>query len=400
MRGWTSGNKLTLLENGEEFFPRVFDAIRVAEREIVLETFIWSEDDTGKELLRDLIDAAARGVSVRITVDGYGSPGFSKAFMAELAAAGISLESFDPRPRIWNLRTNPLCRLHRKTVIVDRRIAFVGGINFGDVHLRRFGEQSKQDYAVEAEGPVVQQIYDCCRFSPDAPKRIRARRWRYWLRRIPREMRNPTEDAQAIFVLRDNEGHPTDIEAMYRVGIRHAKQRVIIACAYFFPSYRFIRALRKAAKRGVEVCLIMQGNPDRPIAVSIGSLLYEDLIAAGATIYLYTERPLHAKVAVIDDRWSTVGSSNLDPISLGLNLEGNLFMLDKNLNQALTNSLERLIERSCEKFCANGTHTTRWWRRFLLTATYHVARKMRSWSRRRRAREQGVHSIRYRESAH
>jgi cardiolipin synthase len=385
---------LRLLENGEEFFPRVLRAIGEAEQEILLETFIWSEDGIGRELLQALVDAAARGVRVRATVDGYGSPGFSEEFLSKLAGADISIDSFDPRPRIFRIRTNPLCRLHRKTVIIDRRIAFVGGINFGDVHLRSFGEQSKQDYAVEAEGPVVRQVYDCCRFTPDAPARIKRRRWRYWLRRFPREMSHPTENAQAIFAVRDNDGHPTDIETMYRIGIRHAKRRIILASAYFFPGYRFIRELRRAARRGAEVCLIMQGKPDRPVAVTAGSIVYEDLMAAGVKIYLYMERPLHAKVAVIDDQWATVGSSNLDPISLGLNLEGNLFILDRDLNESLRNSLERLIEHSCEQLSSGGAQTRVWWRRLILTAAYHFTRRMSSWGRKVRYSQQAVRPMR------
>jgi cardiolipin synthase len=343
MQGWTSGNRLRLLENGEEFFPRVLRAIGEAEQEILLETFIWSEDGIGRELLQALVDAAARGVRVRATVDGYGSPGFSEEFL---------------------------------------------------VHLRSFGEQSKQDYAVEAEGPVVRQVYDCCRFTPDAPARIKRRRWRYWLRRFPREMSHPTENAQAIFAVRDNDGHPTDIETMYRIGIRHAKRRIILASAYFFPGYRFIRELRRAARRGAEVCLIMQGKPDRPVAVTAGSIVYEDLMAAGVKIYLYMERPLHAKVAVIDDQWATVGSSNLDPISLGLNLEGNLFILDRDLNESLRNSLERLIEHSCEQLSSGGAQTRVWWRRLILTAAYHFTRRMSSWGRKVRYSQQAVRPMR------
>lgn len=381
MTEWTSGNRLRLLENGEEFFPRVLEVIEEAREEILLETFIWSEDETGHALLEALIAAAERGVKIQATVDGYGCPGFSKEFLGRFEDAGIVIRSFDPKPTLFRIRMNVLCRLHRKIVVVDRRIAFVGGINFGDVHLRSFGEESKQDYAVEVEGPAVETIHRYCRLW-SADRAGRHGRWRYWLRRMPPRMLKPSPDAQVLFAIRDNDGHPTDIETLYRVAIRHAQRRIVIANAYFFPGYRFIRELGRAASRGVDVQLIMQGNPDRPLTVGAASIVYEDLLAAGVKIYRFTERPLHAKVAVFDDEWATVGSSNLDPISLGLNLEANLFIRDEPFTRALSASLDRLVAQSCEIVEPDDMPVKSAWRRLLLTLAYHLTRRMSSWGRR------------------
>jgi cardiolipin synthase len=383
MRGWTTSNELELLENGEEFFPRAFEAIRMAREEVLVETFIWSEDGVGHELMQALVAAAARGVRVRATVDGYGCPGFSSEFLTRLTAAGVQIYAFDPGPTMFHIRTNLLCRLHRKIVIVDGRLAFVGGINFSDVHLRSFGRESTQDYAVEVRGPIVEQIRDYCSSGADVPG-VPRQRWRYWLRRLPREMRRPSGDGQVLFVIRDNDGHPTDIETMYRLGIRSAKRRIILANAYFFPGYWFIRELSRAGRRGVDVQLIMQGKPDRPVPVAVGSIVYEHLVAAGVKIFQYTERPLHAKVAIIDDHWATVGSSNLDPVSLGLNLEANLFILDGRFNAALRQSLERLIENSCQQLTLDDPSRMSMWRRLLVTIAYHLTRRMTSWGRRMR----------------
>src|SRR5690606_27123819 len=321
MSGWTRGNKLKLLENGEEFFPRVFQAIRDARQEVVLETFLWFEDAVGIQLLEALVHAAEKGVRVQVTADGYGSPGFTPGFLKRLTDAGASIHSFDPRPTLFRIRTNILCRLHRKIVIIDGEVAFVGGINFTEEHVRSFGDQSKQDYAVEVTGPVVRDIHEYCRFGRDVHSGSWRRRWRYWLRRFPRDVMHPEEGAQVLFAIRDNEEHPTDIETLYRVGIRNARKSIVIVNAYFFPGWRFIRDLRRAAERGVDVLLVMQGNPDRPVSVGAAVILYNVLLSMGIRIVRYTERPLHEKVAVIDDHWSTVGSSNLDPLSLGLNFE-------------------------------------------------------------------------------
>ena len=381
MSGWTRGNKLKLLENGEEFFPRVFQAIRDARQEVVLETFLWFEDAVGIQLLEALVHAAEKGVRVQVTADGYGSPGFTPGFLKRLTDAGASIHSFDPRPTLFRIRTNILCRLHRKIVIIDGEVAFVGGINFTEEHVRSFGDQSKQDYAVEVTGPVVRDIHEYCRFGRDVHSGSWRRRWRYWLRRFPRDVMHPEEGAQVLFAIRDNEEHPTDIETLYRVGIRNARKSIVIVNAYFFPGWRFIRDLRRAAERGVDVLLVMQGNPDRPVSVGAAAILYNDLLSMGIRIVRYTERPLHAKVAVIDDHWSTVGSSNLDPLSLGLNFEANLFILDREFNTELRQNLDALVRKSCEEVSAEEIPRKSLMRRMLLTFGYHVTRRMPTWWR-------------------
>lgn len=394
MNDWTSGNELSLLENGEALYPRILESIGDAREEIVLETFIWMEDRVGNELLDALAAAALRGVEVRVLVDGYGSPGFSNGFLERIRKAGIHFHSFDPRPTFFHVRTNILCRMHRKIVVVDRARAFVGGINFSEEHLRDFGELSKQDYAVEVVGPIVRDIHQYCRYGAELHSGPPWRRLRYWLRRFPRQMINPREGAQALFVYRDNDQHPTDIETLYRAGIRAAQKRVIIANAYFFPGYRFVRDLRQAALRGVEVLLIMQGKPDRPISVWAASILYADLLAAGVRILLYTERPLHAKVAAIDDRWATVGSSNLDPLSLGLNLEANIFMLDERFNTALVDNLEELTAKACTELTAEDRPQKSWLRRMVLTGAYHFMRRMPKWGNHLPHYEQQIQPLR------
>lgn len=381
MSGWTRGNRLRLLENGEEFFPRVFEAIRSARAEVVLETFLWFEDDVGRQLQEALVEAATRGARVLVTVDGYGSPGFSPDFLRQLTEAGVRIHSFDPRPTFFRIRTNILCRLHRKIVVVDRELAFVGGINFTEDHLRSSGDRSRQDYAVEVKGPVVRDIHAFCRFGRDVHAGSWRRRWRYWLRRFPPEMKSPGEGAQVLFAIRDNDEHPTDIETMYRVAIRNAKKSIVIVNAYFFPGWRFVRDLRSAAERGVDVLLVMQGNPDRPVSVGAASILYSDLLSMGIRIVRYKERPLHAKVAVIDRRWSTVGSSNLDPLSLGLNLEANLFILDRDFNAALRKNIESLVRDSCEEVTAEAIPRKSLARRLVLTFGYHVTKRMPTWWR-------------------
>jgi cardiolipin synthase len=391
MTRWVSGNQFWLLENGEAFFPRVFEAIASAQREVVIETFILFEDKVGLALHAALVAAAARGVQIDITVDGFGSPDLSPGFIGALAQAGARLHVFDPGPRLWGLRTNVFRRLHRKIVVVDGERAFVGGINYSADHLADYGPKAKQDYAVEIEGPLVADIHRFARqaladgqgsaeqrFAAQLRRRLYdrartlARRWR--------TLPAPAGSAAAIFVTRDNGLHTTDIERHYRVALRTARERVVIANAYFFPGYRLLQEMRRAARRGVEVRLILQGEPDMAIVKVAGSMLYHHLLSAGVRIFEYTERPLHGKVAVFDGELATVGSSNLDPLSLSLNLEANVLIKDRAFNQDLSARLERLIERSCKQISAADLDEPSWWRVVRSFFVFHLLSHYPAWA--------------------
>jgi cardiolipin synthase A/B len=156
---WYDGNDFSLLENGEEFYPRVFERIGNAREEVVIETFILFEDKVGLALHRVLVAAARRGVQVDLTIDGWGSPDLSDEFIAGLVDAGVRLHVFDPGPRPFGLRPNMLRRMHRKIVVIDGEIAFIGGINYSADHLADYGPEAKQDYAVEMRGPIVTELH-------------------------------------------------------------------------------------------------------------------------------------------------------------------------------------------------------------------------------------------------
>lgn len=376
---WRNGNRVRLLENGEAFFPRVFEAIAAAEREVILETFILFEDKVGTELHQVLIAAARRGVQVEVTVDGYGSPDLSPEFVGALAEAGVRLHVFDPRPKLLGMRTNVFRRLHRKLLVVDGRLAFVGGINFSAEHLADYGPQAKQDYAVEVEGLVVADIHRFCRAAL-----LPARAGHWWLRvgAPQQDLPAPAEvgSAQVGFVVRDNDAHRDDIERQYRVAIRAARRELIIANAYFFPGYRLLHELSKAARRGVQVSLILQGKPDWPLAMSAARQLYHYLICSGVRIYEYCERPLHGKVALADGEWATVGSSNLEPLSLSLNLEANVFIRDREFNRRLREHLLDAVLRNCRPVGPDQIQRRTLWRTIGGFFVFHFLRHFPSWA--------------------
>jgi cardiolipin synthase A/B len=374
---WQEGNQVTLLENGEAFFPAVFEAIRQARSEVILETFIWFEDKVGLELREVLVDAARRGVQCDVLVDGFGSGDLTPEFVASMTDVGVRIRSFSPLPRILGMRFNVLRRMHRKIVVVDGQRAFVGGINYSADHLGDFGPQAKQDYSVELVGPVVDDIH---RFVLEAIQRPR----RMFRRRPAAPTRAPSAtagSAMAMFVTRDNTVHTNDIERHYRLAIRAARQRVVIANAYFFPGYRLLREMRRAARRGVEVHLILQGEPDMPIVKTAASLLYEHLQRDGVKIHEYCRRPLHGKVALVDDEWATVGSSNLDPLSLSLNLEANVVLRDKSFVRALAERLEHLMAHECQA-AKPPPPRSRWsfWPQMRSAVVFHFLRHFPAWA--------------------
>ena len=380
---WIDGNRLTLLENGEGFFPRVFECIAAAEREVLLETFILFEDKVGKALQEALLTAARRGVQIDVTIDGYGSPDLSPAYISSLTRAGVRVHVFDPSPRLWGYRTNLFRRMHRKIVVVDGQRAFIGGINYSADHLADFGPEAKQDYAVEVDGPLVAEIQQFVRAQLKLGQQPKVNRLQHLLRRKPAEAaRTPLPaagSAQALLVTRDNREHQSDIERHYRIAIRGAKHRIIIANAYFFPGYRLLRQLRKAAQRGVDVRLILQGEPDMPIVKIAAKLLYHHLLGAGVKIYEYRARPLHGKVALTDDEWSTVGSSNLDPLSLSLNLEANVIIKDRAFNQQLGDHLAQLMQTSCRQIQAGDLNESSFWVSLRSFFVFHLLRRYPAW---------------------
>ncbi|MET3679231.1 MULTISPECIES: cardiolipin synthase ClsB [unclassified Pseudomonas] len=364
-RPWVDGNSVQLLINGEQYYPRVFEAMSQAREEILLETFIIFDDKVGQQLQQVLIDAARRGVRVEVAVDGYGTADLPDSFIAAMTDAGVSFHAFDPQPRLVGMRTNLFRRLHRKIVVVDGERAFIGGINYSADHLGDFGPMAKQDYAVEVVGPVVAQVHASSKrlMSPvlQPPSAVRP-------------LTEPAGTCTAVLVERDNKVRSTDIEAHYLQAFRNARRRIVVANAYFFPGYRLMRELRNASRRGVEVRLILQGQPDMRWVRALSRLLYNYLLRDGVAIHEYCQRPLHGKVALVDDEWATVGSSNLDPLSLSFNLEANLFIRDRAFNQQLNQHLQALAREQCKPVTLERMVRGYWWRAPLIFVCFHVIR--------------------------
>jgi cardiolipin synthase len=334
------GNRLTLLETGAAYFPALEAAIASARHEVYLETYIFADDATGRRIARALAEAAAQGVRTHVIVDGMTVKRYIGGIHDQLLAANVSLGIYRPDISPWDFRRTRLRRLHRKLAVIDGRVAFVGGINIIDDMHTPGQKPPRYDYAVRIEGPLVGEI----RAEADRLWRLVAlsnfKQW--WESAPPPAVPAPAGFQRAAFLVRDNFRHRSDIEDAYLAAIEGANEEIILASAYFFPGVAFRRALIAAAKRGVRVVVLLQKRVEYVLLHYASRALYGQLLDAGVQIHEYGTSFLHAKVAVVDGRWATVGSSNIDPLSLLLSREANVMVEDRRFAQELR---ERLIER-------------------------------------------------------
>ncbi len=371
-----SNNQVRLLQNGEAYFPAIEAAMDRAVHEIYLESYIFENDNIGRRIAEALRRAALRGVKTHVLIDGFGSNRLPKSMIAYLEAAGVMIMKFRPRTSPWTLRRRRLRRLHRKIVAVDRKIAFVGGINIIDDMNIPGQTSSRYDYAVSVEGPMVREIHDsACRVW----SRVAWIRLRYaWCHDNDSQpyIIETRGNMLCAFLVRDNIRHRRDIENAYLQAIEQAQSEIILANAYFLPGLNFRHALLDAVGRGVRVILLLQGMMDHRLMHYSAHALYGSFLDAGMEIYEYHKSLLHAKVAVIDEHWATIGSSNLDPLSLLLALEANVVVDDEDFARKLRNSLEQAMNTGAQRIFQNQWRSQPIGRRLLCWFSYGLVRFM------------------------
>lgn len=360
------------MRNGEEYFPAIEAALDRAIDEIYLEAYIFTNDATGRRIAEALKRAAFRGVKTHLLIDGFGSIGLPKTIIDDFEAAGVMVLKFRPKTSPWTLRRRRLRRLHRKIVVVDREIAFVGGINIVD----DMQTSPRYDYAVSVQGPLVEEIHDSARhvWSRVAWRRMR----NYWNRDVGGRSSSiePRGRMRSAFLVRDNIRHRRDIEDAYLQEIEQAQSEIIVANAYFFPGLNFRHALLDASGRGVRVVLLLQGKMDHPLLQYASHALYGGFLEAGIEIYEYRLSIMHAKVAVIDEHWATVGSSNLDPFSLLLSLEANVVVDDESFAKELKHSLNQAIDCESRRIVKKNWRTKSFHLRLASWLSYGLVRFM------------------------
>ena len=340
---FVSGNRIALLRNGAEYFPALEKAIDGAEREVWLEAYLFADDPAGRRIGAALARAAQRGVKVRMLVDGWGAKYYLTSSLERfLTSAGVELLKYRPEVSAWQFRSNRLRRLHRKLCHVDGRIAFVGGINIIDDMNTPGARPPRVDFAVSVEGPLLPAIAQTMQRVWALVQLVQLGNSQLPL--FPERQPGVRVGKQtAKFVIRDNLRYRRDIEHAYLAAIRGSKREIIIACSYFFPGIRFRRELADAAQRGVSVTLLLQAKVEYMLLHFATRAMYGQLLQAGVLIQEYHKSMLHAKVAVMDDRWATVGSSNIDPYSLLMAREANVIVRDRTFAGELRDALKEMI---------------------------------------------------------
>ena len=374
-RGYVGGNELRLLHSGVEYFPALIAAIDRARHEVHLETYIFADDATGRRVAAALEAAARQGVVVRVLVDGFGAREFESGLGRRLAAAGVEVLVYRPEAGRFTFRRHRLRRLHRKLAVIDGELGFAGGINVVDDFDQGAGDSPRLDFAVRVEGPLVARLHLTMRHV------WRLVRWARLGRRPPPPAPLPRlqppagmEGVHATLLVRDNLAHRHDIEYAYLDAIRGAQREILIANAYFLPGRRFCKFLLLAAGRGVRVTLLLQGRSDHRLLHYATQSLYDRMLAAGVRIFEYDRAELHAKVAVVDDDWATVGSSNIDPFSLLLAREANIVVRDPGFAGELRASLAAVITGAAREIRPEDQQALPWFDRFVRTAAYSLVR--------------------------
>ena len=377
---YQSGHQVQLLVGGRDYFPALVRAMNSAQHEIRIESYIFNVDPSGTLVLEAMLRAARRGIQVYLVVDAIGTPPFNDDWAERLRAAGVHWIRYLPLGAFGWMIPGRWRRLHRKLCVIDAECGFCGGINVVDDYLelgRGWQDTPRLDFALQIKGPVVRDMWQVMEQFWRRLRSMQALEQGRLLEAhadlmapavVPQEQSalsrpnkrsgggsgagsgvgsgaGPGAGVSAALVLRDNVRHRRQIERTYRQAIAHAQHEVLIANAYFMPGKQLRTALIHAARRGVRVRLLLAGRYEFFMQQHAGIPLWSALLAAGVEIFEYQQGFLHAKVAVVDSRWVTVGSSNLDPLSLLMAREANVAVSDTQLASMLQFYIRNAMEK-------------------------------------------------------
>ncbi len=329
-------DRVDLLDGGREAFPRMLAAIAAARTTIYLEVYAFSPNGWGRQFIDALVEAAARGVKVRVIIDGWGSLLGGRSVKARLNAAGCECRIYN---RVLSILVLRLRRDHRKILLVDDEVAFLGGINIADEYADDEKRPGWADLALQIRGPAAVRL----------GKRLRREKIGDW--------------AGGVHIYLSSESGGRKLRKRYLKAFAVAQRVIMVAHAYFLPDAGVIRALRRAAQRGVVVKLLLAGRTDVPLVRAATTSLYRRLIGGGVQIYEWSSSVLHAKAATIDHQRFLVGSFNLDPLSLS-NLETLVEVEDAEVVPKAEAWIESHMAGSRAITLADCAST--WWRRALV----------------------------------
>lgn len=365
---WREGNRVTPLVDGGEAFPAMLAAIAAAKQSINLETYILEDDRTGSRFAEALIERATAGVTVRLLYDAVGGFGVGSAYLAALTAAGVEVVQFHPIAP-WRQRWNLSRRDHRKILVVDDEVGFTGGLNISDDYAAvADGGKGWRDTHCEVRGPIVADLSRSFRrtwlYSGGAPYPPG-----------PAAEKLPATAGTSLARLLDNtqRRRRRRIRRAYLAAINAAKHQILIENAYFLPDRGVRGALRRAVARGVDVRVICPGRSDVRLIELASLMVFRRLVSVGVKIRRWRGVMLHAKTAVIDAMWSTIGSYNLDYISLLYNLEDTVEVLDPELGAVMVAQFERDAENT-DLFDETTWHGLPWWKKAAAWLAFQIRR--------------------------
>jgi cardiolipin synthase len=340
---YTAKNKVKLIKAGEEYFNTLLRLIREARDNIHIQTYIYDDDETGKQVANALKEAVKRGVSVYLMADGYASQAMSATFINELRNSGIHFRFFNPffRSRYFYFGR----RMHHKIAVIDTKWTLVGGINIADRYNDMPGKPAWLDFALLTEGEIAKDLCILC--------------WKTWNGFAANMGMTPCEETQINFDfspekcsqvrMRRNDWvrRKNEITATYVYMLRNANKNVTILCSYFLPGNVIRKQMIYAIKRGVSIRVIAAGRSDVVLAKYAERWLYVWLLRNGIELYEYQKNILHAKIATSDDEWMTIGSYNINNISTYASIELNLDVHDPGFAKNVRQMLEEIITKDC-----------------------------------------------------
>jgi cardiolipin synthase len=340
---YSTMNKIRLIRGGREYFDLLLELINKATESIYLQTYIYDDDETGRQVGDALKAAAKRNVSVYLLTDGYASQVMAKHFINELKASGVHFRFFQPlfKSKYFYLGR----RMHHKIFVADTKFALVGGINITNRYNDMPDKPAWLDFAIYAEGEIAKDLCVLC--------------WKTW-KNFPLNMGiTPCEEKVLHFDFKEEDKYPVrmrrndwvrqknDISSTYREMFRNARSHITIMCSYFLPGKVIRRLLSNASKRGVKIKIITAGPSDVMLAKHAERWMYDWLLRNKIELYEFQPTILHAKVAVCDDEWLTIGSYNVNNLSAYASLELNLDVHHGAFAKEIEKKLETIILNQC-----------------------------------------------------
>jgi cardiolipin synthase A/B len=341
--GYISNNKIKLVHGGRPYFDQLLQMINEAKETIQLQVYIYDDDETGKEVTQALMNAAKRGVAVHLMADGYASQKLTKKFVHEVEDAGIHFRFFEPLFRSRHSYFGR--RLHHKVMVTDNRFALVGGINISNHYNDLSDRQGWLDFALYMEGEIVHQLCRICQkiwigYLP--AKRLNLCRENKTVLRIP-----SADDCQLRVRRNDWIMKRNQVSRSYVEMFRKANDQIIMMSGYFLPGPIIRKNMKRAARRGVKIKLILAGISDVLVAKNAERYMYNWLFKHQIEVYEYKPCVLHGKVAVSDSTWATIGSYNVNIISAYASIELNIDINNAGFAASLHNTLEKIIRDDC-----------------------------------------------------